>query len=210
MNIKVTVTNDVLKRIEKSFDNPNPFFSFLGERFLELTRQNILAGKQPNQRQFLHNNPITEKVKGGNRPLLDKTHLLKSLKYAFTKRGLILGTNLIYAAIQHWGGIIKAKKQFLTIPLMRKARQVGIGAGPKKFGGDKLNAGLFFWRSKKTKNCFLVKRIGTKKKPRLEFWYWLKKWVRIPPRAIFPKGNIKGYPKYVQCILDSIKFWLKI
>lgn len=210
MDIKVTVTNDVLKRLEKSFDNPQPFFSFLGERFLELTRQNILAGKQPNQRAFLPNNPITVTVKRGNRPLIDKGHLLKSLKFAVGKGSLIFGSNLPYAAIQNFGGVIHAKKQFLTIPLMNKARQVGIGAGAKKYGGDKRNVGLFFVRILKTGNCFLAKRIGSKKKPKLEFWYWLKRSVKIPPRAIFPKTNISGYPKYVQCIMDSIKFWLKI
>jgi len=71
------------------------------------------------------NAPLTIQVKKSSKPLLDRGVLRASTTYQFKGGKLIVGTNLIYAPIQHYGGVIKPKKaKTLTLPTTRKVRRL--------------------------------------------------------------------------------------
>lgn len=72
------------------------------------------------------------------------------------------------ATVHEFGAVIRPKKQYLTIPLMKKYQ----GKSPREFD-------LFFLRAK-SGNSFLVREKG---KNELEFAYMLVKEVNIPERS---------------------------
>ena len=50
------------------------------------------------------------RAKGGGKTLHDRGNLLDSFTYVATEDSLTLGSNLIYAAIHHFGGVIEPKE----------------------------------------------------------------------------------------------------
>ena len=80
------------------------------------------------------NAPLTIQVKKSSKPLLDRGILRGSISYKIENGKLIVGTNLIYAPIQHYGGVIKPKKaKTLTLPTTRKVRRLVETKGVKGF-----------------------------------------------------------------------------
>ena len=80
------------------------------------------------------NAPLTKQVKKSSKPLLDRGTLRASITYKVKENKLIVGTNLIYAPIQHYGGVIKPKKaKTLTLPTTRKVRRLVETKGVRGF-----------------------------------------------------------------------------
>jgi phage gpG-like protein len=65
------------------------------------------------------------------KPLLDTGRLRNSFTYAITATGFHIGTNVIYAAIHNYGGIIKPKKgRALRVPVpVQGPAPLGAGKG---------------------------------------------------------------------------------
>ena len=96
------------------------------------------------------------------------------------------------ASVNEFGANIKAKKKYMTIPLMKKYK----GKSPRDFD-------LFFFRAK-SGNSFLVREKG---KDKLEFAYMLVKEINIPERSFirstFDEKEQEWY-KYSLILLSKV------
>lgn len=94
------------------------------------------------------------------------------------------------ATVHEFGAVIRPKKQYLTIPLMKKYQ----GKSPREFD-------LFFLRAK-SGNSFLVREKG---KNELEFAYMLVKEVNIPERSFLRSAFDEKEKEWFQYSLMLLK-----
>lgn len=161
-----------------------------GARVAASAKENFAAGKGPDDSSWprlAHRRPSN---RGTDQPLRDKGLLAASM----SARGkgffqqvedfrLEQGTNLEYAALHQYGGVVSAKRaKYLTIPLTKEAARSG---GARQFPRK-----LFFLRSKKG-SLFLAetKTKGRKKAKSLTLHYILKKSVTVPTRPFLGFGE---------------------
>lgn len=72
--------------------------------------------------------------KDGDKPLRDNGLLMASISAKASRSELVVGSNLAYAGVHQWGGIITPKKaKFLTIPMTKDAKKAG---SPRRFRGQ--------------------------------------------------------------------------
>jgi len=72
-------------------------------------------------------------LEDGGQTLSLSRRLRNSITYEATSTGVSWGTNVAYAAMQHFGGVIRAKSgPFLSIPITPQARAAG---SPRNFEG---------------------------------------------------------------------------
>ncbi len=102
--------------------------------------------------------------KRGGTTLVESRRLANSINYQINGDRIPVGTNLIYAKIQHEGGIITPKKaKYLAIPLTPAAKAMR----PRDFTDTFINKGVIFRKLEGGK---------------IEALYALKKQVKIPAR----------------------------
>lgn len=89
----------------------------------------------------------------GGQTLRLSSRLRNSLRWEATRDSVTIGTNVVYAAIHQFGGIIRAKKgPFLAIPVSAEARKAG---SPRKMKG------LVFKETVKGKLALIDPKTGT-------------------------------------------------
>lgn len=134
-------------RIEYSHLVKNPikvgnftgFYQRVADHMVGSTKRKINQGIRP------ANAPLTVAVKKGSKTLRDRGDLIGSIASRATPNEASVGTNKIYARIQHFGGTIKAKKTWLFIPAgyetRRLQRKYSFAAGEliKKMRADGYN-----------------------------------------------------------------------
>ena len=101
--------------------NFSGFYQRVADHMVGSTQQKINQGIAP------ANAPLTVAVKGGKNPsktLYDHGHLIGSIAGRATTTEASVGTNKLYAKLQHFGGTIKAKKQWLFIPASAETRKM--------------------------------------------------------------------------------------
>lgn len=113
--IQVTDTelNRQLALLSERTGNLRPVFSVIGEILKTSIVKNFEVGGRysapgswrggTNRWQPL--SPKTIARKGHNRPLIGEGHLMNSINYQAANDGVAIGTNLVYAAIQNFGGM---------------------------------------------------------------------------------------------------------
>lgn len=133
---KGMVTSDMLKGI--------------GELGVRSVQRGIRNQTSPDGTSYA---PVNRFGQGGQR-LQDTNRLLRSISYEVGNGRVSIGTNVIYAAMQHFGGVQKPKTaKMLAIPLTRQvARAVANGLGYRQAFPD-----AFIFRSAKG-NLFLARR----------------------------------------------------
>lgn len=111
-----------------------------------------------------------------------KGHLRNSIGYKVEKEGVkVFSSGVSYARIHEYGGTIRAKKKFLTIPLSREYENISAGK----------NRGRFFFITARDNRNYLIDKIA--KRPA----FILKESVKIPARPYF-------YPSVQESIPDII------
>ena len=76
------------------------------------------------------NSPLTKRVKGSSKPLLDTGQLRGSITYVVNKDELKVGSNLIYAPVHQFGATITPKvAKKLTLPATRKVKKLTMAKG---------------------------------------------------------------------------------
>ncbi|MCU4601868.1 phage virion morphogenesis protein [Acinetobacter ursingii] len=130
-NIRSEVIVNVLSHAEATLDNPNPMFQDMGEYQVQSTQQNFRDSKSPDGTKWqpnsestymsilgsLHENKDgTLNKKGINRiqskkPLVGSGLLRDQIHYQVSGDLLLVGSNLVYAAIHQFGGTIKPKNK---------------------------------------------------------------------------------------------------
>jgi len=80
------------------------------------------------------NSPLTKRLKGSTKPLLDTGTLRASITYAINNKELKVGSNLVYAPAHQFGATITPKvAKKLTIPATKKIRKYVMAMGVRKF-----------------------------------------------------------------------------
>ena len=79
------------------------------------------------------NSPLTKRVKGSSKPLLDTGQLRGSITYVINKKDeLKVGSNLVYAPVHQFGATITPKvAKKLTLPATRKIKKLTKAKGVK-------------------------------------------------------------------------------
>ncbi|PID40661.1 MAG: phage virion morphogenesis protein [Proteobacteria bacterium] len=121
----VTITLDdreawaMLKRLQDRLDRTKPAFQVIGEIVRSSVERNFAAEGRPRKWD-----PSARAIAEGGQTLSDTGRLRRSLNTQTGEGYAAVGTNVIYAAIHHFGGEIRPKKaKALNTPygLSRKA-----------------------------------------------------------------------------------------
>ncbi len=123
----------------EGFDKFSEFLKGIGQRV-----QKVLPEIAPEVRDFIvenikkedfkENSPLTKKLKGSSKPLVDTGALRASITYVINNKELKVGSNLIYAPVHQFGATITPKvAKKLTIPATKKIRKYVMAMGVKKF-----------------------------------------------------------------------------
>ncbi len=117
------------EQIQQTLDNPNPMLADMGEFLTSSTQDRFRTSTAPDGSRWLSNSEATYlgilgskhtddegrlNNKGINRvaskrPLVGEGHLMQSIHYQISGDLLLVGSNLIYAAVPQFGATIKPK-----------------------------------------------------------------------------------------------------
>ncbi len=122
----------------EGFEKFSEFLKSVGERV-----QRVLPEIAPEVRDFIvenikkgehkENSPLTKRLKGSSKPLLDTGALRASITYVLNNKELKVGSNLLYAPVHQFGATITPKvARKLTIPATKKIRKYVMAMGVKR------------------------------------------------------------------------------
>lgn len=150
----------------------------IAEYMVSSTQRKINGGIKPAQAA------LTTAVKQNSKTLRDRGQLITSITSRSDENSGVVGTNHIGARINHFGGIIRAKKKWLWIPASSwtRAQQRRYGFSPGEVMAGLRKDGYGVWIQSKTgaSGVVFAKKKGKRTKLRLVFI--LKKSVTIPAR----------------------------
>jgi len=119
----------LLDRIQQRAGNLTPAMKIVGKTIRDSVRENFRAGGRP-ERWKSSQRAIIE----GKKTLIDTKRLMNSITYMAHKDRAEVGTNVVYAAIQQFGGTVKARKsKYLKFKIGSRwvqKREVSIPARP--------------------------------------------------------------------------------
>jgi phage gpG-like protein len=150
----------------------------------------MIRGKIHSGQGFAPLSPATAAYRGAGRPLQDTGGLRDSITFKVVdERTVTVGTNKHYAAIQHNGGVINAKKNWLWIPAAgTRQLQRRYGYGPTDVLNGLKAAGYSIFRKGRTM-CYREKKKKRNEGGQLQnvdhVLYYLKKSVEISARPFF-------------------------
>ncbi len=112
-----------LAELERQLSDIEPLHR-AAEHAVSMIQNKIHQGK------FTPNSSLTAKVKKGSSPLSDTGDLKSSIHYRLTSESIIISSDHPGAAIHHFGGEIKAKKNgYLSLHQVIRARFLEDTAG---------------------------------------------------------------------------------
>jgi phage gpG-like protein len=178
---------ETLDNLARSLEKPSKLES-IGGMAAEMIRKKIHSGQG-----FAPLSPATAAYRGAGRPLQDTGSLRDSITFQVVDGQTVsVGTNKPYAAIQHNGGVITAKKaKWLWIPAAgtrKLQRRYGYGA-TDVLNGLKSEGYTVYFHPDKRVLLWKEKRRTRNEKGNLEYkshiLFYLKKSVEIPARPFF-------------------------
>jgi phage gpG-like protein len=155
----------------------------IGNRKLARIGMRIGMLLERESKKAIRNNPVTNrKIGKPKQGLIENGHLLNSIRTKYepsdTQVIVTLGSyGLPYGAIHEFGGLIKAKKKWLTIPNHPTSKGLRVRNYPKKLFRPRNKTGGFY-----NVLAFQKKKATKKNKAVIQVVYALKKSVKIPPR----------------------------
>lgn len=111
-----------------------PIWPIVAQMAVSDVRKNFQEGHAPDGRPWKPLAHGRAGQGGGALPLRDNGVLLASITGKAIGNGIAVGTNVVYAALHQFGGVVRPKKaKFLAIPLTKEAKRAG---SPRKFPGN--------------------------------------------------------------------------
>jgi phage virion morphogenesis protein len=120
INIDLGDTIAQLKKTHEKLKNMTPLMAAMADTMHEAVIDNFDAQGRPKWAALSGLTEERRKRMGySGKPILENSGTLKTrIESHYDSNSAVVGTNTIYAAIQHFGGEIKPKKgKYLTIPL---------------------------------------------------------------------------------------------
>lgn len=94
-----------LRQLKNSLGDLRQPFSEIGEELVDSTKNRFVTHTAPDGSQWDNNSPVTIFLKGANNPLTGETlSLQRQITSQFNSDELQIGSTLLYAAIQQFGG----------------------------------------------------------------------------------------------------------
>lgn len=118
-----------------SLPNPLPreLTAVIGQMIIGDVRRRFQTSTDPQGRPW---KPLKRpRKRGGNKPLLDTGMLRNSITSVPTATGVIVGSNLIYAAIHQFGGVVKPGRRRKRKKSKKKRGSPVIAPGRARSGG---------------------------------------------------------------------------
>jgi phage gpG-like protein len=175
---------ETLDNLANSLKTPSKLGT-IGGMAVEMIRGKIHSGQG-----FEPLSPATAAYRGAGRPLQDTGALRDSITFkVIDDKTVSVGTNKPYAAIQHNGGVINAKKNWLWIPAAgTRQLQRRYGNSPTDVLNGLKAEGYSIFRKGRTM-CYREKRKKRNESGNLQnvdhVIFYLKKSVEIPARPFF-------------------------
>jgi len=175
---------ETLDNLANSLKTPSKLTT-IGGMAAEMIRGKIHSGQG-----FASLSPATAAYRGSGRPLQDTGSLRDSITFkVIDDKTVSVGTNKPYAAIQHNGGVINAKKNWLWIPAAgTRQLQRRYGYSPTDVLNGLKAEGYSIFRKGRTM-CYRKKRKKRNEDGTLQnvdhVIFFLKKSVEIPARPFF-------------------------
>ena len=176
---------DTLDNLARSLQTPAKLET-IGGMAAEMIRGKIHSGQG-----FAPLSPATEAYRGAGRPLQDTGSLRDSITFkVINGQTVSVGTSKPYAAIQNYGGVIRAKKAKWLWIAAAGTRQLQrmYGYSPTDVLRGLKAEGYSIFRRGRTM-CYREKRRSRNEDGKLEYkshiLYYLKKSVEIPARRFF-------------------------
>ena len=95
-----------LERMVNLGERPRPIWDAIGQYGESSTRLRFKNQTDPDKKRWIPSRRVSQ---GGGQTLVQKARLLRSISHNSTNTGTSWGTNVIYAGIHNFGGVIKAK-----------------------------------------------------------------------------------------------------
>lgn len=102
----------VLSGIAARLDHPKPMFDDIGSSLVTSTQRRFEESRAPNGSPWP---PSLRALAVGGKTLVDSTRLMLSIVHNAWDAGVEVGTNVVYAAIHQFGGLIKRAARTQTI-----------------------------------------------------------------------------------------------
>ena len=177
---------DTLDNLARALKEPAKLEA-IGGMAVEMIRGHIHKGEG-----FAPLSPATTAFRGAGRPLQDTSALRDSITFkVIDGRTVSIGTNKPYAAIQNYGGVIRAKKDWLWIPaagVRQIMRGNNGGYSPTDVLRKMKSQGYKIFRKGRT-IVYRDKKRSRNEEGKLGYrdhvLYYLKKSVEIPARRFF-------------------------
>lgn len=125
---------EMLEKIAAKARDKVGMLKTVGEAELNVTKERFGSKTAPDGSAWAPNAPLTLLLARGGSMMRRSGGLIGSIVYEVSGTTLRLGPNKAYAAIQQFGGTVKAKGKALRIPIPAGAR-FGPGGSPAKGDG---------------------------------------------------------------------------
>jgi phage virion morphogenesis protein len=107
---------ELLAKIQSKTKNLTPAMKIIGEIILKSVKENFRQGGRPERWKPLAKSTLRDIKKRDKKILIKDKRLMNSLTYRASSRNVVIGTNVDYAAIHHFGGrtsphIIKPRRK---------------------------------------------------------------------------------------------------
>jgi len=184
INVDLGDIDRKLAELARKSEHLHDALDAIGREIVSITQRRIKRGVPP------PNAPLTRALKGGSKTLQNTGRLLASITHKVGHNFVAVGTDVKYAPIQQFGGIIRAKHGNLAIPASRDTlglmRRYGasVSACLDKMKED----GWRIWKSKSGKSILGQKYRNGKPTGKVKILFYLKPSVRIPARPFLRLG----------------------
>ncbi|MEJ0012794.1 MAG: phage virion morphogenesis protein [Bauldia sp.] len=112
-------------------EHPRPMWDAIGGSLVVSTQRRFEAGRAPDGSVWP---PSIRALAENGKTLIDTARLMQSITHNATDDGVEVGTNVLYAAIHQFGGVVRAKNapklRFRLLGVWHSADQVTIPARP--------------------------------------------------------------------------------
>ncbi len=121
-----------LDRLVDLGERPGPILDEIGAAMVQRTQERFHKGEGPGGAKW---QPSRRALKEGGKTLIDTARLMQSIAHRVTADGVEWGTNVVYAAIHQFGGVVERQARTQTLAFGRDGRFASRASARRRKGG---------------------------------------------------------------------------